>query len=354
MAACVAVTLISSPLTGSESNLGIQLDVSDNVGHPTFASPHSNPIILREGLVYAVNTPADTVDVIDTETASVVFRINVGIDPVALALRPDGREIWVANHVSDTISVIDTDPRSFFYHQVIATIQDVDVDSLQTNFDEPIGIAFADSSKAYVALGPSNRIAIIDVESRTVYDHLTINAQDPRAIAVRNGLLYVVAFESGNRSQLSGCNPDDIDGDNCTYDAIQHTHTTNNVLSLDYEADIVKNPKVPDRDLFIFDASSDELLAEVEGIGTLLYGLAVDSKGNVFVAQADARNIDNGRAGTQGHGMAEMENRAFLNQITKIDCSSIPCETPIFFDLEPLPPEHPDPEWRLQHRLQSN
>lgn len=347
MAACVAVTLISSPLTGSESNLGIQLDVSDNVGHPTFASPHSNPIILREGLVYAVNTPADTVDVIDTETASVVFRINVGIDPVALALRPDGREIWVANHVSDTISVIDTDPRSFFYHQVIATIQDVDVDSLQTNFDEPIGIAFADSSKAYVALGPSNRIAIIDVESRTVYDHLTINAQDPRAIAVRNGLLYVVAFESGNRSQLSGCNPEDIDGDNCTYDAIQHTHTTNNVLSLDYEADIVKNPKVPDRDLFIFDASSDELLAEVEGIGTLLYGLAVDSKGNVFVAQADARNIDNGRAGTQGHGMAEMENRAFLNQITKIDCSSIPCETPIFFDLEPLPPEHPDPGMAL-------
>ena len=332
---------VATSLSGSDAELGIQLDVSDDLGHPTFASPHSNPIVLREGLVYAANTPADTVDVIDAETAAVVLRINVGIDPVSLAVRPDGKEIWVSNHISDTISVVDTDPESLFYHQVIATIQDVDPNSLQTNFDEPVGIAFADSTKAYVALGPSNRIAVVDVESRSVINHLSINAQDPRAIAVRDGLLYVVAFESGNRSQLSGCYPDDIDGDTCTYDAVQETHTTNNVLSLNYDADIVKNPKVPDRDLFIFDTSSDELLAEVEGVGTLLYGLAIDSKGNVYVAQADARNVDNGRAGTQGHGMAEMDNRAFLNQVTKVDCSSIPCETPTFFDLEPLPPDHP-------------
>ncbi|MCY3885308.1 MAG: carbohydrate binding domain-containing protein [Gammaproteobacteria bacterium] len=332
---------------GADDSFGIQLLTNEDLGHPTFSSPHSDPIVALEDLVYAVNTPSGTLDVIDTESNEVVQRINVGIDPVSVAVSPDGKEIWVANHISDTISVIDSDPESLFYHQVVATIQDVNTETLQTNFDEPVGIAFASQFKAYVALGPSNRIAVIDVASRSVRGHLEINAQDPRAVVVRNGFLYVIAFESGNTTQLSGCYPQDIDGDTCTYDAIQETHTTNNVLSLNYDADIVKNSKVPDRDLFIFNTLTDELEAVVEGTGSLLYGLSVDSKGNVYIAQAEARNDANGRAGTQKHGMAEMENRAFLNQITKVDCSSIPCETPEFFELEPLPPDHPDPGMAL-------
>lgn len=333
--------------TAADESLGIQLLLSDDLGHPTFSSPHSDPIIAIGNLVYAVNTQSGTLDIINSDSNEVVHRIGVGIDPVSVAVRPDGNEIWVANHISDTISVIDSDPDSIFYHQVIATIQDVNSETLQTNFDEPVGIAFASTQKAYVALGPSNRIAVIDIPSRTVRGHIEINAQDPRAITVRNGYLYVIAFESGNTSQLSGCYPQDIDGDTCTYDAIQETHTTNNVLSLNYDADIVKNPKVPDRDLFIFNVLTDQLVEVVEGTGSLLYGLTVDSEGNVYIAQADARNVDNGRAGTQKHGMAEMENRAFLNQITKVDCTSLPCETPEFYELEPLPPDHPEPGMAL-------
>jgi hypothetical protein len=75
----------------------------------------------------------------------------------------------------------------------------------------------------------------------------------------------------------------------------------------------------------------------------LLYGLAVDSAGRVFVAQTDARNHINGRAGTAGQGLSEMENRAFLNQITRVDCADGSCAAPEFIDLEPLPPTHPVP-----------
>ena len=326
----------------NDSSLGLQHPISETDGHPTFSSPHSNPIELLGDLVYVTNTPADTVDVIDTTTNEVVFRINVGIDPVSVAVRPDGKEIWVANHVSDSISVIDTDPESPFYHQVIATIQDVNRYSFATEFDEPVGIAFASNKKAYAALGPDNKIAVINVETREVTKQLTINAQDPRAILVKGTRLYVLAFESGNKSQLSGCNPQDIDGDVCTYDAVQETHTTNNVLSLGYDVDIVKNDKVPDRDLFIFDTRYDRLSDVVEGTGTLLYGLAVDSERNVYIAQAEARNVDNGRAGTLKHGLAEMENRAFLNQITQVGCHRLPCGDPEFIELEPLPPEQPE------------
>ena len=69
--------------------------IAHNVGHPTFMSPHSKPILHHQGRIYVVNTPADTLDVLDAQSLEIVDRINVGIDPVALALRPDGRELWV-------------------------------------------------------------------------------------------------------------------------------------------------------------------------------------------------------------------------------------------------------------------
>ena len=112
----------------------------------------------------------------------------VGVDPVAMAVKPDGSELWVSNHISDTISVIDLDSESSHYHQVVATIQDIDIGKLQTNFDEPVGIAFANDDKAYVALGPSNQVAVVDVAERNVTNYLDINAQDPRAFARRRRL----------------------------------------------------------------------------------------------------------------------------------------------------------------------
>ena len=108
------------------------------VGHPTFLSPQVSPIALAGGFVFVANTPADTVDVIDARTRTLVIRIHVGIEPVSLAARPDGKEVWVANHVSDSVSVIDTDSSSPTYLQVIATVQDLDPATKATRFDEPV------------------------------------------------------------------------------------------------------------------------------------------------------------------------------------------------------------------------
>jgi len=303
-------------------------------------SPQFNPIAVSGGRVFVANTPAGTVDVIDAKTRKVVTRIPVGVDPVCVAVRPDGKEAWVANHVSDSISVIDTDPASPTHLHVIATVQEFDPKTKATKFDEPVGIAFASNEKAYVALSSENQIAVIDVSSRKVTKRLTIPAQEPRAIAVRNGKLYVVPFESHNQTQLSGGAKNKIDGNLVTFDAYNHSIQNNNVLSIGHVVDIVKHPKVPDRDLFVFDTATDKLVATVNGLGTLLYGLAVDSKGTAFIAQTDARNEVNGRSGTKKHGLKEMENRAFLNRITKV--ANGKDEKPTFFDLEPLPPKQPE------------
>ena len=309
------------------------------IGHPAFLSPHVQPILVHEDHVFVANTPSDTVDVIDAKSRKIVHRIDVGIDPVSLALRPDGKELWVANHVSDSVSVIDLDDSKPTFMHVVATVQDIDPKTKATRFDEPIGIAFANDRKAYVALSSENKIAVVDVVSRKVTKGLPIRAQDPRAIIVRNDRLYVLPFESNNKTQLSGGYK--IDGKLVTFNAHQHSIANNNVLSLGHVTDIVKHPRVPDRDLFVFDVKTDKLIQTVDTLGTLLYGMTVDSKGTVFVAQTDARNDVNGRAGTKKHGLKELGNRAFLNQVTKVRFEGGKARKPEFLDLEPLPPENP-------------
>jgi YVTN family beta-propeller protein len=333
-------TLIAIALTATFSATAAPNQPA-KIGHPSFLSPHSRPIALHGDRVFVANTPADTIDVLDAKLRKVVHRIDVGIDPVCIAVRPDGKEIWVANHVSDSVSVIDNNKSSPTYLQVIATVQDLNPKTKATRFDEPVGIAFANNQKAYVALSSENRIAVINVSTRQVTKSLYLTAQDPRAIAVRGDRLYVLPFESNNKSQLSGGYK--IDGDLVTFNAHEHSIAKNNVLSLGHKTDIVKHPRVPDRDLYVYDTKTDKFVTVVNTIGTLLFGMTLDSQGNVFVSQTDARNDVNGRAGTKRHGLKELENRAFLNQITRIDFDGDRSAQPKFINLEPLPPDHPSP-----------
>ena len=319
--------------------LVLSLNAQREIGHPAFMSPHSSPIVISQDKVFVTNTPCDTIDVLDAKSGRFLRRIPVGLDPVSLAIRPDGRELWVSNHVSDSVSVIDLDPSKRTFMHVVATVQDIDPASKATRFDEPMGIAFASNSKAYVALSSENKIAVVNVATRKVTKSLPIRAQDPRAIMVRNDRLYVIPFESNNKTQLSGGYK--IDGKLVTFNAHEHSIANNNVLSLGHVTDIVKHPRVPDRDLFVFDVKTDKLIETVDTLGTLLYGMTVDSKGTVFVAQTDARNDANGLAGTKKHGLKELGNRAFLNQVTRVRFEGGEARKPEFLNLEPLPPENP-------------
>ena len=279
------------PVASSES-----IRMPSKIGNRSYMSPHASPIAVSDRFVFAVNTPADTLDIIEKTNNEVVHRVNVGIDPVSVAVRPDGKEVWVANHISDSVSVIDTDSESRTCFQVVATIQAFEKGGRATRFDEPVGIAFAGNEKAYVALSAENEIAVVDVSTRKLMKRLEIVGQDPRAISVRGDRLYVIPFESNNQTQLSGGKKEEIGSDLVTFDAWDHSISNNNVLSLGHVVDIVKHPEVPDQDLFVFDTKTDELIETVDSLGTLLYGVAVDSKGRVFVAQTDARNDVNGRA----------------------------------------------------------
>jgi len=308
------------------------------VGFELFESPQVNPIVLdANGRLYTANTTGNSVGVLDTSSFFPVGQVTVGVDPVSLAIRPGANELWVSNHVSDSVSVIDIAPGSPTRNHVIDTIQSVDAQGV-TAFDEPVGIAFtADGSKAYVALSSRDTIAVIDAATRTVTGSIKVRSQEPRAIAVRNGLLYVASFESGNKSELSDCG---AAGD--TNASTPCTLTLNDLVTFAQNPnlpgatkDIQTDPDVPDRDLYVYDTNTDTEIATVSGIGTLLYGLAVSSAGRVFIPETDARNAVNG---LQGQTLAALGNRMFNNEVAAVTCTGGGCGAVQIKDLEPASP----------------
>jgi YVTN family beta-propeller protein len=298
-----------------------------------------NPIVLNATgtRLYVANTTSNSVTIVDVVNNFPIRTLEVGLDPTSLALRPGANELWVSNHVSDTVSIIDVGPGSPTENRVIDTIQSVDVQGV-TLFDEPSGIAFtADGSKAFVALSSRNQIAVIDPTTRTVTSRLTVRAQEPRAIAVRNGLLYVTSTESGNRSELSNCG---VAGD--TNASTACTLTLNDLVAFGTNPNLPNNtkhiqtdPDAPDRDLFIFDATTGAELTTVSGIGTLLNGIAVSSAGRAFITQTDARNVVNGN---HGQTLTALGNRMFNNKLAAVTCSGVSCGAVQQKDLEPANP----------------
>ena len=227
----------SSALFETDSEMNIRLQATQQTdqaesGQQSFMSPHVQPILAVGNRVYVTNTPSSTVDIVDAEEGAIAGSIPVGLEPIALALKPDKSELWVSNHVSDSVNVIDLDPSSPTFHQVVGLIDASSYQEADRYFDEPAGIAFASNAKAYVALSQENQIAVIDTARLEITKTIAVPAQDPRAIAVFEDKLFVLPFESNNQTQLSGCLPSKIDGERCTFDAIEHVFTNNNVLSL--------------------------------------------------------------------------------------------------------------------------
>jgi len=325
----LVIALPSASLAGGAS-------VHEAPGSQTYASPQVNPIAVSPSgsEIYVANTSSNTVSVLTASPFRRIRQVDVGLEPVAVAVKPDGSEVWVANHVSDSISVIDTVPGSASYREVVETIQVLDA-ALATQFDEPAGIAFASNAKAYVALSSRDQIAVIDTATYQVTGFIPVRAAEPRALAVRGGLLYVAAFEGGNQSEISACAQafgNTQIGGQCSLGLInlQQFVTEPNIPNA--TKNIVIDPQVPDRDLLVYDTATDQEIATVSGLGTLLYGIAVNASGRVFVAQTDARNQLNGN---HREILATLQNRMFDNELAAVTCTAGGCGAATVKNLEP-------------------
>src|SRR4029077_8591045 len=96
----------------------------------------------------------------DFRTRKMVAGVLVGARPRVAPFKHDGAGGWVSSELGGTVSVIDP-----VQHTVTHRIS-FDVQGLRTEAIQPVGIQFTrDDATAFVALGPANRVAVIDTRS---------------------------------------------------------------------------------------------------------------------------------------------------------------------------------------------
>jgi YVTN family beta-propeller protein len=125
--------------------------------------------------------------------------VKVGIDPVSVRFK-DNNELWVVNHISDSITVVD-----FQNKRVINTLQ---------TKDEPFDVVFA-NDKAFVSCSQANQILVYNSNDLSIDPIiLDVMAEDPRAMTVNNdgSKVYVASFESGNKTTILAGGIDETTG----------------------------------------------------------------------------------------------------------------------------------------------
>ena len=127
----------------------------------------------------------------DYKTHKMVASVLVDARPRIAEFRHDGSEVWVSSELGGTVSVIDSEK-----HVVTHRIR-FDIQGLRAEAIQPVGIRFTpDDSLAFVALGPANRVAVIDTKTYSVKKYLLVGQRvwqmaftpDGKLLLTTNGL----------------------------------------------------------------------------------------------------------------------------------------------------------------------
>jgi YVTN family beta-propeller protein len=186
-----------------------------------FESPHVSPMALSpDGNTLAVcNTPDNHVWLYDVSSGTPVFikTVPVGMDPVSARFRTNN-ELWVVNHISDSVSVV-----SVSLGAVTNTLSTrtppagaFAPGTAPRDFgDEPCDVVFAGTpQRAYISCSQSNVVVIANPTDIAggLTDFVSIDGEDPRALAVSpdGTKVYAAIFESGNNTTIMGGGSDSV------------------------------------------------------------------------------------------------------------------------------------------------
>jgi DNA-binding beta-propeller fold protein YncE len=289
--------------------------------------------------LFVVNTPDGRLEIFDLSRGRLVHvdSVPVGMEPVAVAARSN-REVWVVNHLSDSVSVVAVGSRRT---RVVRTL---------LVGDEPNDIVFAGGwrKRAFVSTAhrgqnspyPRSQYAVPGVGRADVWVFdaadpgdgfggdpiavLTLFGDKPRALATSpdGARVYAAVFRSGNQTttasgavvcnggaEAAPCSVRDV-----TYPGGLPAPNENaagepapsgglivkfdpgsgqwqDELGRDWSAAVRFD--LPDLDLFAIDAQATppKEIGAVSGVGTVLYGIAVNPRsGVVYVSNTEARN----------------------------------------------------------------
>ncbi|WP_438025001.1 hypothetical protein [Sorangium sp. So ce233] len=289
-----------------------------------FESGQVRPLALSPdgSTLFAVNTPDNRLEIFNVRRGTLEHRgsVAVGLEPVAVAARSDD-EVWVVNHLSDSVSVVDVSrPRR---PRVVRTL---------LVGDEPRDIVFAGAGKdrAFITTAHRGQNSPVDPALTTpgvgradvwVFSAaspsaapltiITLFSDTPRALAATpdGARVYAAAFHSGNRTTVVETNvvnlglglpPPTTNAAGAAQPSaplIVRFNGQSWVDELNRSWDDKVNFALPDKDVFVLDALADPpapvagAAGAFGGVGTILYNMAVNPvSGRVYVANTEAFN----------------------------------------------------------------
>ncbi len=284
--------------------------------------------------LFAVNTPDNRLEVFDVTGPSIahVGAVSVGLEPLAVAARTN-TEVWVVNHLSDSVSVVDvTDPAA---PRVVRTL---------LVGDEPRDVVFAGAgaNRAFITtahrgqntphhaaietmlstpgLGRAD-VWVFDAASLgaslggTPLTIVTLFGDTPRALTVSpdGSTVYAAVFHSGNRTTVisEGAVPDGgaffggLPPPTTNFQGtpgpevgliVRHDGTKwTDELGRNWNGTV--RFSLPDRDVFAIDANANPPIQVggpagfYTGVGTILFNMATNPvSGKVYVANLESLN----------------------------------------------------------------
>ncbi len=122
--------------------------------------PEGMAVSPDDSLAVTTSETTNMAHVIDTKTLEVIDNILVDSRPRHAEFTPDGKKLLVTSEIGGTMSVIDI-ALGKIEHKIEFTIPGISRDNIQ-----PVGVKILkDGSLAFVALGPANRVAVVDLKS---------------------------------------------------------------------------------------------------------------------------------------------------------------------------------------------
>jgi len=103
-----------------------------------------------------------------------VIKANTLVDPRprALTFTADGRQLWVTSEIDGTLMVIDVSSKQIT-QRVRFSVPGVGQEKIQ-----PVGVVVDNKRQwAYVALGPANRVAVVNAQTYEVEKYLLVGAR---------------------------------------------------------------------------------------------------------------------------------------------------------------------------------
>jgi DNA-binding beta-propeller fold protein YncE len=290
--------------------------------------------------LYAVNTPDNRLEVYNVSGGQLqlVSEVEVGLEPVAVAVLPGTNQVWVVNHLSDSVSVVKVsggnnarvvntlsvgdEPRDIVFAGTGHNLAFITTAHRGQNSPDDPDLFAPGVGRADVWVFDANNLG--DTAGGNRLAKLTFFADTPRALAATTDgkTVYAAAFLSGNQTTAvssdavlqvyGGTMPGPAtitlptpDGGAVTIpqpptgEVVKYKAGPDGTFHW-FDAygkifDAFVNITLPDKDVFVIDATASPPAAVSSGVfthvGTTLFNMAVNPKtGKVYVSNTDAHN----------------------------------------------------------------